>query len=84
MGTVAEKPRQYLPRNIAIGPVTLSKNKYPLLQPDAIERLKAELMPPAKVVMPNVDEAELLAECKIQTTNDAKAAAKVIQVISAF
>ena len=29
--------------------------------------------------MPNVDEAELLAKCEIQTIDDAKIAAKVIQ-----
>ena len=77
--TVAEKLREYAPSNIVIDPVTLSKSKYPLLQPDAIECLKIELMPLATVVMPNVDEAELLAECKIRTIDDAKAAAKVIQ-----
>ena len=37
---VAKKLRQYSPSNIVIDPVTLSKSKYPLLQPDAIERLK--------------------------------------------
>ena len=76
---VAKKLRQYTPKNIVIDPVTLSKSKYPLLQPDAIERLKAELLPLATIVMPNVDEAELLAKCEIQTIDDAKIAAKVIQ-----
>ena len=79
VGAVSEKLRQYSPSNIVVDPVTLSKSKYPLLRPDAIERLKAELLPLATVVMPNVDEAELLAECKIQTIDDAKVAAKVIQ-----
>ena len=76
---VAKKLREYSPSHIVIDPVTLSKSKYPLLQPDAIECLKAELMPLATVVMPNVHEAELLAECEIQTIDDAKAAAKLIQ-----
>ena len=79
VGTVAEKLWQYSPSNIVVDPVTLSKSKYPLLKPDAVERLKTELLPLATVVMPNVDEAELLAECEIQTIDDAKAAAKVIQ-----
>ena len=77
--TVAEKLREYSPSNIVIDPVTLSKSKYPLLQPDAIECLKAELIPLATVVMPNVHEAELLAECAVQTINDAKVTAKLIQ-----
>ena len=79
VGTVAEKLRQYSPSNIVIDPVTLSKSKYPLLKPDAVERLKMELLPLATVVMPNVHEAELFAECDIQTIDDAKRAAKVIQ-----
>ena len=79
VGTIAEKLRQYSPSNIVIDPVTLSKSKYPLLKPDAVEHLKMELLPLATVVMPNVHEAELFAECDIQTIDDAKRAAKVIQ-----
>ena len=79
VGTVAKKLRQYSPKNIVIDPVTLSKSKYPLLKPDAIDRLKTELLPLATVVMPNVDEAELLAKCEIQTIDDAREAAKIIQ-----
>ena len=79
VGTVAKKLRQYSPNNIVIDPVTLSKSKYPLLKPDAIERLKTELLPLATVVMPNVDEAELLAKCGIRTIDDAREAAKIIQ-----
>ena len=79
VGAVAEKLRHYSPRNIVIDPVTLSKSKYPLLKPDAVKRLKTELLPLATVVMPNVPEAELLAQCEIQTIDDAKIAAKIIQ-----
>ena len=78
VGTVSEKLRQHSPNNFVIDPVMLSKSKYPLLKPDAIECLKTELLPLATVVMPNVHEAELLAECEIQTIDDAKAAAKII------
>ena len=76
---VAKKLREYSPSNIVIDPVTLSKSKYSLLKPDAIECLKAELLPLATVVMPNIPEAELLTDCEIQTLDDAKAAAKLIQ-----
>ena len=79
VGAVAKKLRQYSPNNIVIDPVTLSKSKYPLLKPDAVERLKIELLPLATVIMPNIPEAELLADCEIQTLDDAKRAAKVIQ-----
>ena len=79
VGTVAKKLREYSPSNIVIDPVMISKSKYPLLKPDAIERMQAELLPLAKVVMPNVHEAELLAGCQIQTLDDAQGAAEVIQ-----
>ena len=57
----------------------LSKSKHPLLKPDAIEHLKSGVLPLATVVTPNVPEAELLADREIQTLDDAKRAAKVIQ-----
>ena len=79
VGALAKKLHEYAPSNIVIDPVMLSKSKYSLLKPDAIECLKNELLPLATVVMPNVDEAQLLAECDIQTIDDAKAAAKIIQ-----
>ncbi len=79
VGALAKKLHEYAPSNIVIDPVMLSKSKYPLLKPDAVECLKNELLPLATVVMPNVDEAQLLAECDIQTIDDAKAAAKLIQ-----
>lgn len=79
VGAVAEKLCHYSPRNIVIDPVTLSKSKYPLLKPNAIECLKMELLPLATVVMPNIPEAELLTDFEIQTLDDAKRAAKVIQ-----
>ena len=76
---VAEKLHEYSPRSIVVDPVMLSKSKHPLLKPDAIERLKSEILPLATVVTPNIPEAELLAGCEIQTIDDAKVAAKVIQ-----
>ena len=79
VNAVAKKLREYSPSNIVIDPVMVSKSKYPLLKPDAIECLQAELLPLATVVMPNIHEAELLAECEIRTLDDAKTAAKVIQ-----
>lgn len=78
-GVVGEKLREYSPKNIVVDPVMFSKSKYPLLKPDAIERLKSGVLPLATVVTPNVPEAELLAECEIHTIDDAKGAAKAIQ-----
>ncbi|MCZ6678672.1 MAG: bifunctional hydroxymethylpyrimidine kinase/phosphomethylpyrimidine kinase [Candidatus Poribacteria bacterium] len=76
--TVAKKLRQNSPKNIVIDPVMISKSKFSLLKPEAIESLKSELLPLATVVTPNVYEAELLAGCDIRTIDDAKRAAKAI------
>ncbi len=76
--TVAKKLREYLPKNIVIDPVMISKSKFALLKPEAIKSLKSELFPLATVITPNVYEAELLAECEIKTIDNAKGAAQAI------
>ncbi len=75
---VAKKLRRYSPMNVVVDPVMLSKCKFPLLNPDAVNSLYSELMPLATVITPNVDEAQLLANCEINTIADAKRAAKKI------
>ncbi len=76
--TVAQKLRQYTPETIVIDPVMISKSKFPLLKAEAINSLRHDLIPLATVITPNMYEAELLAEMEIQTTDDAKTAAKTI------
>lgn len=76
--TVASKLREYAPKSIVVDPVMISKSKFPLLKAEAINSLRYKLIPLATVITPNVYEAELLAEMEIQTTNDAKSAAKTI------
>jgi len=46
---------------LVVDPVMISKSGYALLQPDAVETIKRELLPLAAVVTPNRHEAELLA-----------------------
>ena len=76
--TVAKKLYRYTPENFVIDPVMLSKSKFPLLKPEATESLYCKLIPLATVITPNVHEAELLANCEINTIDDAKGAAKII------
>ncbi len=76
--TVAQKLRQYSPQTIVVDPVMISKSKFPLLKAEAINSLRLSLIPLATVITPNIYEAELLAEQEIQTTDDAKSAAKTI------
>ncbi|MDE0298000.1 MAG: bifunctional hydroxymethylpyrimidine kinase/phosphomethylpyrimidine kinase [Candidatus Poribacteria bacterium] len=76
--TVARKLGEIEAKNIVVDPVIFSKSKYSLLETEAIDILKATLIPLATLITPNLHEAESLAECKIETLDDAKRAAKVI------
>ena len=58
--------------------IQISKSKFLLLKPQAIDSLKTDLIPLATVITPNVYEAGLLAGCEIKTISDAKDAAKKI------
>jgi len=46
--------------NIVVDPVMVSKSGHPLLKPEAIETLKNELLPLARVVTPNLPEAQAM------------------------
>jgi hydroxymethylpyrimidine/phosphomethylpyrimidine kinase len=65
-------------RHLVVDPVMVSKSGQALLQPDAVEVLKTELLPLAEIVTPNVHEAERLAGLSIRTLTEARQAAKVI------
>ncbi|MEM4507900.1 MAG: bifunctional hydroxymethylpyrimidine kinase/phosphomethylpyrimidine kinase, partial [Acidilobaceae archaeon] len=66
------------PFPLVIDPVMVAKSGARLLREDALEALKRELLPKAKVITPNRWEAEILAGFKIETLEDAKKAAEVI------
>ena len=76
--TVSKKLAQYQGKNLVVDPVMASKSGHHLLQDEAIHALKTELIPMALLVTPNIYEAELLAEMKIQTLAEARQAAKTI------
>lgn len=77
---VARAMRRYAPPHFVLDPVMVSKSGFPLLDRDAIESLRALLLPLAEVVTPNVHEAQLLAEMPIATLADARvAAARILE-----
>jgi len=76
--TVAKKLREFAVQNTVVDPVMIAKNKFSLLKTEAIDSLKADLIPLAMVITPNIYEAELLAKCEIKTVDDAKRAAEII------
>jgi hydroxymethylpyrimidine/phosphomethylpyrimidine kinase len=75
---VARKLTPFAVENLVVDPVMISKSGYDLLQPDAIESVKHDLIPLAGLVTPNLFEAERLTGYSIKTTDDAKTAARGI------
>lgn len=62
---VAEKIEQYGIRNVVLDPVMVSTSGHRLIEEDAVEVIKIRLMPLARVITPNLPEAEILAETRI-------------------
>lgn len=60
---------------VVVDPVMVSKSGARLLDDDGIGMLRAELLPRALVVTPNIPEAEVLTGRRIQSIEDARAAA---------
>ncbi len=52
-----------------------------LLKENAVEALRSKLIPLAKIVTPNIDEAEILAEMRIEDIDDMKSAALQIKAL---
>jgi hydroxymethylpyrimidine/phosphomethylpyrimidine kinase len=63
---------------LVLDPVMFAKGGAALLQPKALETLKARLIPLAAVVTPNIPEAEYLSGMKIASAGDMKKAAHLI------
>lgn len=55
---------------LVLDPVMFAKGGAALLQPAALEILKARLIPLARIVTPNIPEAEYLADMKIHDAGD--------------
>lgn len=73
---IAERLCYYKAQNIVVDPVMVSTSGSKLIQDDALDVLKEKLFPIATVITPNVLEAEILADTKINTNLDMENAAK--------
>lgn len=67
---VADKLRHYDIRNVVLDPVMVSTSGHRLIEESAIETLKSELLPLARVITPNIPEAEILAGVKIESNDE--------------
>jgi hydroxymethylpyrimidine/phosphomethylpyrimidine kinase len=68
--------KKYQWENVVVDPVMIAKGGASLLLQEAISALKTFLLPLAKVITPNIPEAEVLTGMSIQTGTDKQNAAK--------
>ncbi len=73
---VADMLEKYSIANVVLDPVMVSTSGHRLIEEDAVEVIKARLMPLARVITPNLPEAEILAGCSITGEEDFDAVAR--------
>ncbi|MCQ2464149.1 MAG: bifunctional hydroxymethylpyrimidine kinase/phosphomethylpyrimidine kinase [Oscillospiraceae bacterium] len=75
---IAEKILEYKAANVVTDPVMISTSGSRLISEDALEVLTEKLFPLARVITPNIPEAEVLSGIKISGTEDMEKAARII------
>jgi hydroxymethylpyrimidine/phosphomethylpyrimidine kinase len=75
---ISEKLREYDAVNIVVDPVMVSTSGSRLLRDNAVESLTEELIPLAKVITPNIPEAEVLSGIRIKEMESMAEAARLI------
>ena len=76
---IAERLEFYNAKNIVVDPVMVATSGSALIKTDAIKRLTEKLLPMATLVTPNIPEAEVLADMKIEGEEDMIKAAELIE-----
>ena len=76
--TIAERLKFHKAENVVVDTVMVATSGARLINEDAIEVLKSELIPLATLVTPNIPEAEVLSGMKIQNKDDMLKAANII------
>ncbi len=67
---IAERLQYYHAKNIVVDPVMVATSGASLIKKDAIKTLASKLLPMATLITPNILEAEILANMRIQNKND--------------
>ena len=78
ISVIAEKLTAYQAENIVVDPVMVATSGSRLINEDAVSTLKEKLLPLATLVTPNIPEAEVLADMKIESPEDMIRAAEKI------
>lgn len=76
--SIAEALEFYGAKNIVVDPVMVATSGSTLLQSEAIDALKAKLLPISAVITPNIPEAEILSGMEIKNEADMVSAAALI------
>ena len=76
--TIAERLKFHKAENVVVDTVMVATSGARLINEDAIDVLKSELIPLATLVTPNIPEAEVLSGMKIQNKDDMLEAARII------
>lgn len=77
---VAEELRAFGITNVVLDPVMVSTSGHRLIEEEAIETLKSELLPLARVITPNIPEAEILAGTAINSNQDLPTVARSLSM----
>lgn len=75
---ISDKLNQYQAKNVVVDPVMVSTSGSRLISGDAVETLKKRLLPMAKLLTPNIPEAQVLTDMEIKSPKDMEKAAKII------
>ncbi len=78
INVIADRLKYYNAKNIVVDPVMVATSGYALIKTDAIKTLISKLLPIATLVTPNIPEAEILSDMKIEGKEDMVKAAKYI------
>ena len=70
-------------RNLVVDPVMVAKGGARLLREDAVAALRDRLLPLAAVITPNLPEAEVLLDRRIETLDERKQAARDLAAMGA-
>lgn len=77
---VAEALQRHNITNIVLDPVMVSTSGHRLIEESAIATLRQRLLPMARVITPNIPEAEILAGVKIDTNDQLAAVARALSL----
>ena len=76
---IADRLKFYNAKNIVVDPVMVATSGSALIKTDAIKTLVEKLLPIATLVTPNIPEAEILSDMKINNKYDMMKAAVLIE-----